>query len=216
LDKRFIVPEWHGSMEKGRLHKIEEAGGINFSSQNYWPASLDNTEKQIFNRSSPEIPLKVEVLDSPDLHLYGSKTSEELLKSLIQCPDIEMFSHRSIRAIIEQKWRKAKPAITKKLFIPFILYLAYFQLFVEYIIWQDMGGISLPVFILWKRISKGILIAFALYFLVIEMRQFKALGTGYFSMGSLWSVVDFIPLLVSIIAMGMDYAFENDKKAARY
>jgi len=128
------------------------------------------------------------------------------LKALLESKEIDVFDYRSVRALIEQKWVKARRAIQLKLFIPFICYLLYFQFFIENVL-NDLGEADSEQILLWKRMSKVFLIIFALYFLIIEIKQMRSLGFSYFSIGSIWSIIDFIPLCISIAAMCIDFVF---------
>lgn len=71
-------------------------------------------------------------------------------------------------------WRKVKPVIIKKLFIPFIIYLVLFEAYTvlafTYEDNKDWNSI---------RVILGIsTLVFLIYFLIIEIIQFRSVGSA--------------------------------------
>jgi len=64
LDSRIVVPHWNQSIERGNLVKIEEAGGINFTSTSLWPGETQQIKKRILSKEEQEVPIKLEILDA--------------------------------------------------------------------------------------------------------------------------------------------------------
>ena len=87
-----------------------------------WDENLDvNLPQIMFNEEVIEMPLKMGVLDLPNMQKFENKNADKLLITLSETENIDLFSSVSIRAIIELKWPLVKRAMKKYLLYPFLL-----------------------------------------------------------------------------------------------
>jgi hypothetical protein len=68
----------------------------------------------------------MEVLDMPHLHKYQNDIADEFFEALAETECIEVFSNKSVQALIEIKWPLVKAAIKKYLFIPYLFFIFAF------------------------------------------------------------------------------------------
>lgn len=80
-----------------------------------------------------EVPLTMEILDLPHLHKYENDTADEFLEALAETECIEIFSNKSIQALIEIKWPLVKAGIKKFLFYPYLIFLISFLYYTVYV-----------------------------------------------------------------------------------
>jgi hypothetical protein len=83
----------------------------------------------MFNPDVLEVPLEMYILDIPQLHKYLNDNADNFFEALAETECIELFSNRSVKAIIELKWPLVKSAIIRNLFIPYLIFLFTFLIY---------------------------------------------------------------------------------------
>lgn len=207
LDARFKVQKWTNVYNSGRLFLFDS--GINQTTVNNWPSKKENLVNKLFKDSCPSIPVKMKMLDSPNIHCFSKETTQKLLLSLSRC-DISIFSHKSIQALIEYNWESTKCVIIGWLFMPFIGYLVTYMIFLEILFRKESGDSE------WERhmeiytnITQCLLLAFAIFFIQLHVRQVVMRGFKIDS-ALLWSSVDLFPLLANLASIVIAFTHGND------
>ena len=67
------------------------------------------------------------------MHKYENVIADEFLEALAETECIDIFSNKSIQALIEIKWPLVKTAIKKWLFYPYLVFLLTFLYYTVYI-----------------------------------------------------------------------------------
>lgn len=80
-----------------------------------------------------EVPLEMFILDMPHLHKYENDHADDFLEALANSDQIDIFSNRAVKAIIELKWPLVKAAIKKFLFYPYLVFLFSFLFYTVYV-----------------------------------------------------------------------------------
>lgn len=80
----------------------------------------------------------MQILDLPHLHKYENDIADEFLEALADTECIEIFSNKSIQALIEIKWPLVKQGIKKWLFYPYLIFLIAF-LYYTVVIFEDVA-----------------------------------------------------------------------------
>jgi len=104
---------------------------------------------------------------------------------------MELFNRKAIRKIIDYKWPLAKEYTIKKLFLPYLVFQAFYIVYVNYIYY--MRELSED----WMMINYGFMVPLALlsyYFLHNEVQQLKNEGLNYLK--SIWNYLDLIPPII--------------------
>lgn len=163
----------------------------------------------MFSKDLIDTDVKVEFLDVSGVHCYTEAVSEKFFNMLSETPDLSLFGHRSVQAIIDFKWPLAKKYTTRMLFVPFCIYLAIF------VAWSNaFNGYIYPFdkeswFAMWvaDKVLCALLYLFSCYFLQNELRQMYMSGWAYLS--SFWNYVDFLPssLIIAIVSVKLKMQF---------
>jgi len=109
--------------------------------------------------------------------------------------------------LIEFRWPLAREFVIRKLFMPFVLFLFLNVVYMgEIYEWREYDGFFYQVI---NKIFMGILIAYCVYFLGLEMYQLTNNGLSYFS--SIWNYLDLIPpiLLFTFIPLTVIGTFDT-------
>ena len=116
-------------------------------------------------------------------------------------------------------WRKVKPHIIRKLFVPFIFYFLIFLVYITMAFAAEMvgGDSENPSEALkWVETSLAIIfILFCVYFLGVEIIQFQSLEekSEYFT--TFWNVLDLLSLMLNIFISFADLVFSAEAKFLR-
>lgn len=118
-----------------------------------------------------------------------------------------LFENKGIMKLIEFRWPLAREFVIRKLFMPFVLFLFIFVVYMgEIHDRREYDGFFYQVI---NKIFMGILIAYCVYFLGLEMYQLTNNGLSYFS--SIWNYLDLIPpiLLFTFIPLTVIGTFDT-------
>lgn len=177
---------------------------------NNWPSKKENLVNKLFKDSCPSIPVKMKMLDCPNIHCFSEEDTQKLLLSLSRC-DISIFSHPSIQALIEYNWESTKCVIIVWLFLPFMGYLVTYMIFLEILFRTESVDSE------WERhiaiytvITQALLLVFAIFFIHLHVRQVVMRGFVIDS-AVLWSSVDLIPLLANLASIVIAFMHDNDQ-----
>jgi hypothetical protein len=157
----------------------------------------------------PESECKVEFLDIVGVHSYLEDVGNEFFDALSSTEDLNLFSYRSVQAIIDFKWPLAREYTMKVLFFPFCCYLAVF------VTWSNVFNGTTYAFSkdtwysMWvaDKVLCALLYVFSVYFLSNEIRQMYHSGWGY--LGQMWNYCDFLPssLIIAIVSIKLREQF---------
>jgi hypothetical protein len=84
----------------------------------------------------------MEMLDIANLHSYSPATKDvnaQFFNVLAETDDFSIFDRKVVRKIIEFKWPLTREFIVKMLFIPFVIFMAFYisyMNFVYYLRWE--------------------------------------------------------------------------------
>lgn len=117
-----------------------------------------------------------------------------------------VFDSKAIRRIIEYKWPLTREYTIKKLFIPFVSFLTFYIVYMNYVFYKREESDD------WMWINYGFmvpLLAFSLYFVNNEVQQLRHEGLEYLK--SVWNYLDLIPpfLLMVFIPLAAIGVFDN-------
>ena len=93
LNSRFLTQKWTTPYQTGKL--IINESGINQTTVTNWPSKTTNLEQKFFKSDQVQVPVKMKLLDCPNLHAFSKEDTQKLMLALANC-DISIFSHRSI------------------------------------------------------------------------------------------------------------------------
>ena len=82
----------------------------------------------------------------------------------------------------------------KKLFVPFVCFLAFYTVFMNYVYYLRQDSLVLLVM---YYIFIGPLAGLSCYFLVLEVKQLIQTGPSYFT--SIWNYLDIIPPIMLMV-----------------
>lgn len=63
------------------------------------------------------------------LHQYSHPVCNEFFMALADTEDMSLFENKGIQQLIDYRWPLAREFVVKRLFLPFVFYLATFVLF---------------------------------------------------------------------------------------
>lgn len=128
LNCRFKTMNWTDSYQTGRL--LINDSGMNQTTVVNFPSKTDNLENKFFKEECTQVPVKMSILDCPNLHTFSKKETQKLFLAMSRC-DISIFSNKSIQALIEYSWESTKYVITYGLALPFAGYVILYMVFLE-------------------------------------------------------------------------------------
>lgn len=112
-----------------------------------------------------EQEIRLEFVDIASLHTYTSHNSAAFFESLANCDDYELFEQTAIKKIIEFKWPLTREFTIKKLLVPYLVFMATYLLYMNYIYYirYDEG--------MWivNYSFIGVLAFFCWYFMILEL-----------------------------------------------
>ena len=147
------------------------------------------------------------------MHDYQEDVGNQFFDALADCPDYELFSNMAIRKMIEFKYPLVKEYTIKKLFIPYLIFLVTFMVYVN-IVYQisenakfDLGQ-KYAYSTIWivDVCFNVVLFVFSIYFLQNEVLQLIADGMNYLK--SPWNYIDIIPPCMNIAVITTNIANE--------
>jgi hypothetical protein len=128
---------------------------------------------------------------------------------------IEIFSYRSVQAIIDYKFEIAKPQIQTKLLLPFLGYLLTFTFFFEITFNDHNQNTASPKLQVTTIVTQFFIISFSSYFLWHHFTLFRS-RIGYWNIACLWSIMDLIPVLANLISIAIFFLASNQKSTLQY
>ena len=165
-----------------------------------WPSKTSNLEQKFFQSECVQVPVKMKMLDCPNLHAFSKEDTQKFLLALANC-DISIFSHRSIQALIEYSWESTSCAIIGWLFVPFLGYLITYMIFLEILFSAESANDEWERHLMnYTNVTQALLLIFAIYFIQLHVRQI-ILHKFKFSAAMLWSSVDLVPLLANLASI---------------
>lgn len=75
-------------------------------------------------------------MDIPNIHTYKSEMANKFFEAIAETEDMEIFNKKAIKKIIEYKWPLTREYTVKKLFVPFVLFLAFYLVYMNYIYYK--------------------------------------------------------------------------------
>lgn len=111
-----------------------------------------------------------------------------------------------MKKAIEYKWPLTREYTIKKLFVPFVFFLAFFLVYMNYIFYMRETSDE------WMLINYGFMVPLALlsfYFVHNEVKQLQNEGLDYLK--SVWNYLDLIPpfLLMVFLPLAAIGVFDN-------
>ena len=189
LKSRLLQTEKVKLFKKGML-RVKENPGIAVAS--FWQSQEDIDS--LLQPAPIEQELRLEFVDIPKIHTYTEPIANEFMSVLAETPDLELFEQKIIKKLIEIQWPLVREYTVKKLFVPFVTFLVFYVVFMNYIYYLRQDSMVLLVL---YYICIGPLAGLSLYFLVLEMKQLIQAGASYFT--SVWNYLDITPPLMLLI-----------------
>lgn len=128
LKSRLLQTEKVKLFKKGML-RVKENPGIAVAS--FWQSQEDIDS--LLQPAPIEQELRLEFVDIPKIHTYTEPISNEFMSALAETPDLELFEQKIIKKLIEIQWPLVREYTVKKLFVPFVTFLAFYVVFMNYI-----------------------------------------------------------------------------------
>ena len=197
LDSRMLQTEKLSKIKKGCIQTEGEAPDICVSS--FWVEQEDID--QVLKKSPIEQDIRMEFIDIPNIHTFREvhshskdNISQKFFDCLADTEDMDIFNKQVIRKLIEFKWPLIKEFLIKKLFIPYIMFLATYVFYMNYIYYQrTLGG--------WYSVAHystmALLFILAIYFIMNETRQLCSQGFNYLT--SFWNYIDLTPPILLLV-----------------
>ena len=140
------------------------------------------------------------MIDVPAIHSYQEEVGDEFFEALANSKKIDIFTHKSIQAMIDYRWALAKEYTIKILFVPFLLYLLTFLAYSN-LLDGDFDVHNNPFKYNLNLGVSGILYIFSIYFLQNEVRQILDGPLDYIT--SFWNYCDFLPpcFIITIVSL---------------
>lgn len=127
LDSRLQQTEAIKKIKKGCIRKTKSTG---ISVAPFWVTPAD--QAQLLQPAPIESEIRLEFVDIPSIHTYED-LAVEFFEALAQTSDMSVFDCKAIRRIIEFKWPLTREYTIKKLFIPFVAFLSFYLVYMNYI-----------------------------------------------------------------------------------
>mmetsp|Transcript_33876 Transcript_33876/g.24919 ORF Transcript_33876/g.24919 Transcript_33876/m.24919 type:complete len:250 (+) Transcript_33876:3741-4490(+) len=162
-------------------------------------------EHKVLTTPIKESDIILEFVDIPSLHSYND-ISEAFFDALEEVENMDFFSTKAITKFIDFKWPLVFHYTVRKLFIPFLVYMVAYVLFMSWIYLKRYESLG------WEYTSyvfMAILILYSLYFCFIEISQIREEGPKYLT--SVWNYLDMVPpfFLLVFIPLAYEGYFED-------
>jgi hypothetical protein len=118
---------------RGRVDTLPDTDFVMTSSDLWTPNFKKQMDDGILNVTDSEQPLSMYIFDMPDCHKYLNDNADNFLDALANTEQVKIFENISVRAIIEMKWPLIRKGVVKKLFIPYLIFLASFLFYSVYL-----------------------------------------------------------------------------------
>lgn len=157
----------------------------------------------IGNQKLFETEVQLRFIDLPDYHNLASPHCIQFFKALSKTSNIAIFELNSVRLLIEFLWPYARYTTQRKLFVPFVFYLAAFWAYTNFVdeIRQnsDLFAFGNVIWIF----TLVLLIAQSAYFIRNEVRQILFQGSAYLL--DSWNYIDLIPPIIVLTIAIMNF-----------
>lgn len=152
--------------------------------------------------------MELRFLDLPFLHQLSLEQCVaffEALRDLKEVKDkdgFDIFELKSIRILIEYHWPLAREYTIKKLLYPFILYLASFWVYTNFV--DSLGGYINTLNTVPWLLNLTLLIVLSIYFLRNEVNQIIYSGMSYFK--DPWNYIDLAPPIFVLTIAAINFS----------
>eukprot|EP00347_Sterkiella_histriomuscorum_P017370 403349643 len=200
LESRLLQTAVLAKVKKGCIRKTKSTG---ISVAPFWITPQE--QNAILQPAPIEQEIRLEFVDMPNIHCYNQQAAT-FFEAIAKTQDMDLFNSKAIRKAIEYKWPLTREYTIKKLFIPFILFLSFYLVYMNYIFYMRETSDD------WMLINYGFMVPllfFSLYFVHNEITQLKHEGLEYLK--SVWNYLDLIPpfLLMAFIPLAALGVFDN-------
>jgi uncharacterized membrane protein len=141
------------------------------------------------------------------MHQYDNELCQEFFSALAETEDMSLFDNKGIINLIEFRWPLAREYVIKRLFVPFVIFLFTFVLYMGQIYeWREKEGFFYEAA---NQSCMAVLLAQSLYFIGIELYQLGNNGLDYFR--SFWNYLDLVPpiLILVFIPLALNGTFDK-------
>ena len=174
--------------------------------------SLNQSSQNKNNRENKANLKTLEIKAIPFEWIFESEGRRNLIASLHDCDDLDIFSLQIIKNLIYFLWNSWRYLIFLYLFVPYLIYFSVFVVYVTYIhknkinsigSYSDSFGIAEIIWIV-------IILMFIIYQLLNEVAQILYNGINYFF--SFWNLLDLSSLFLNFAVWIWDLAGISDEK----
>jgi hypothetical protein len=123
---------WVNHYTRGKIETYPDCE-FSMASNKIWNNTINTDLEESLFKGNLDLPLKVTVIDLPNMQKYENKNATTLMFTLSETDNIELFEPASIRAIIELKWPAVYKAMNKYLFMPYLVLLVAFLIYSVFI-----------------------------------------------------------------------------------
>lgn len=92
---------------------------------------LSNETQKIVRRDVVESEINLQYFDVAMLHQFDQPLCNEFYSALGDTGDMQIFENKGIRMLIEYRWPLVREYVKKRLFVPFVVFLASVSLFMS-------------------------------------------------------------------------------------
>jgi len=201
LDSRLQQTSQIVKLKKGCI-RVSNTTGISVAP--FW--LLPRDMQKILQPAPIEQEIRLEFVDIPNIHCYDSEMGDNFFAALAGTDEMEIFEKKAIKRVIELKWPLTREYTIKRLFFPFVLFLSYYLIYMNWIFYMREESNT------WMWINYGsqfILLLLSYYFISLEAEQLKNEGINYLK--SIWNYLDLCPpiLLFVFIPLAILGVFDN-------
>jgi hypothetical protein len=201
LDSRLLQTHHLKKFKKGMI-RITKSTGTSVAP--FWISPADMSK--VLQPAPIEQEIRLDFVDMPNVHSYDNENAIEFFEAIAKTEDMDIFDRKAIRKMIEYKWPLTREYTVKKLFIPFIFFLSFYLVYMNYIFYKREESDD------WMWINYGFMVplcGLCYYFLSVEIKQLHHEGLDYLK--SVWNYLDLIPpiLLSVFIPLALIGVFDN-------
>lgn len=156
-----------------------------------------------------EQEIRLEFVDMPEIHSYSSKRALKFFEAIAATDDMDIFTKKAVIKAIEYKWPLTREYTIKKLFMPYVLFLSVYLIYMNYVFYKREESDY------WMNVNYGtmaVLFLMVFYFLQIEVKQLQNEGLDYLK--SVWNYLDLIPPIMLTVFLPLAAIGVFDERGA--
>jgi hypothetical protein len=143
--------------------------------------------------------VRLQFMDIPEFHRSDTEMCEQFFSALAESEDMALFETTAVKKVIEYEWPMVMKYTIRRLFMPYMVFMVSFMLYIFWIFNQDAN-------VYLETISVAVLALFSMYLLKNEIGQLTESGLEYFL--SIWNYLDIVPPTLIIVFLLLDYTVD--------